>query len=172
MLNCYYPYWLFRSFVHPHFLWVKYHSIIAKMIARIGHKHLKPMSNHEESGSKVIAVSKQQESRSEVIVNDKISCLLDSLLHHILSFLQTREVIATSLLSKRWRSLWCSMPTFDFDDGRTSSLDFFIQFVDVVLLLADLRPIEKFRFKYQRFCVRNKGKRLEQKGVPPVKINI
>ncbi|XP_054791356.1 F-box/FBD/LRR-repeat protein At5g56420-like [Prosopis cineraria] len=79
---------------------------------------------------------------------DSISNLPDSLLHHILTFLQTREAVATSLLSKRWRPLWLSMPTFDFDCRNFHSLDSFTQFVDAVLSMTDSKTtIEKFRLR-------------------------
>ncbi|KAI9108044.1 hypothetical protein K1719_020917 [Acacia pycnantha] len=128
-------------------------------MARGGQKRLKSMSD-------------QGESENEVIVSDRISSLPDSLLHHILSFLPTREVVATSLLSKRWRPLWHSMHTFDFEDRAIYSLDFFIQFVDAVLLMADSKPIEKFRLKCLRFYVQQKGKSFEYKRVPPTRINV
>ncbi|KAI9108061.1 hypothetical protein K1719_020934 [Acacia pycnantha] len=116
-------------------------------------------------------MSDQEESENEVIVSDRISSLPDSLLHHILSFLPTTEVVATSLLSKRWRPLWHSMRTFYFEDRGIYSLDFFIQFVDAVLLMADSKPIEKFRLKCRRFYEK-KGESFEYKGVPPTWINI
>ncbi|XP_054782750.1 F-box/FBD/LRR-repeat protein At5g56420-like [Prosopis cineraria] len=79
---------------------------------------------------------------------DSISNLPDSLLHHILTFLPTREAVATSLLSKRWRPLWLSMPTFDFDCRNFHSLDSFTQFVDAVLSMTDSKTtIEKFRLR-------------------------
>ncbi|KAK4268291.1 hypothetical protein QN277_024968 [Acacia crassicarpa] len=117
-------------------------------------------------------MSEREKSESEVIVGDRISSLPDSLLHHILSFLPTREVVATSLLSKRWRPLWHSMRTFDFEDRAIYRRDFFIQFVDAVLLMADSKPIEKFRLKCLRFFVQLKGKSFEYKSVPSTRINI
>ncbi|XP_028806343.1 F-box/FBD/LRR-repeat protein At4g26340-like [Neltuma alba] len=81
-------------------------------------------------------------------VGDRISSLPDSMLHNILSFLPTDQVVATSLLSKRWKSLWLKMSTFDFEDERFASLDDFFQFVDAVLFFADSKPIEKFRARF------------------------
>ncbi|KAI9161869.1 hypothetical protein LWI28_021545 [Acer negundo] len=54
---------------------------------------------------------------------DWISGLLDSMLHHIFSFLPFKQVVQTCVLSKRWEELWLSYPSvleFDrciFDDG-------------------------------------------------------
>ena len=41
---------------------------------------------------------------------DRLSSLSDDLLHHVMSFLPTPEVVRTSLLSPRWRNLWSSVP--------------------------------------------------------------
>ncbi|XP_057432948.1 putative F-box/LRR-repeat protein At4g13960 [Lotus japonicus] len=49
---------------------------------------------------------------------DRISELPNELLFLILSFLPTEDIIATSLVSKRWRSLWLSVLTLDFDEDR------------------------------------------------------
>ncbi|KAG6516942.1 hypothetical protein ZIOFF_020317 [Zingiber officinale] len=46
---------------------------------------------------------------------DYISNLHDSLLLHILCFLSTHDSVRTSVLARRWRSLWASVPTIVFD---------------------------------------------------------
>ncbi|XVF44492.1 hypothetical protein PTKIN_Ptkin02bG0127600 [Pterospermum kingtungense] len=45
---------------------------------------------------------------------DRISDLPDVLLHHILLFLPIKSIAQTSVLSRRWRSLWSSFPDLDF----------------------------------------------------------
>ncbi|PON82639.1 F-box domain containing protein [Trema orientale] len=45
---------------------------------------------------------------------DRISELPDALLHHILLLLPIKTVAKTSVLSKRWRSLWSTFPDLDF----------------------------------------------------------
>ncbi|XP_022749083.1 putative F-box/FBD/LRR-repeat protein At4g03220 [Durio zibethinus] len=45
---------------------------------------------------------------------DRISDLPDVVLHHILFHLPIKTIAQTSVLSKRWRSLWSSFPDLDF----------------------------------------------------------
>lgn len=45
---------------------------------------------------------------------DRISELPNAVLHHILFLLPIRTVAQTSILSKRWRSLWSTFPDLDF----------------------------------------------------------
>lgn len=60
--------------------------------------------------------------RQRIGGEDKISALSDDLLVHILLFLPTRDVVATMILSKRWRSIWTMVPRLEYrkinDDTR------------------------------------------------------
>ncbi|XP_028806285.1 F-box/FBD/LRR-repeat protein At4g26340-like [Neltuma alba] len=90
----------------------------------------------------------------------RISDLPEPLLVHILSFLPIKEAVATSLLSKRWRTLWRSLPKLEFDDRNFGSLEFFVQFVDAALHLAHFNSVQMFILKCRHF------------RLPPVKANI
>ncbi|KAI9108007.1 hypothetical protein K1719_020880 [Acacia pycnantha] len=85
--------------------------------------------------------------RTKAEVRDRISDLPDSLLLHILSFLPAKEAIATSLLSKRWRALWFSLPTLEFRRQDFQRFTFFHQFVEKMLELVDLKAVKKFVFE-------------------------
>ncbi|CAA7042379.1 unnamed protein product [Microthlaspi erraticum] len=56
---------------------------------------------------------------------DRISNLPDALLVQILSSLPTKAVVASSVLSKRWRSLWKTMPSLEFSYNATNDLESF-----------------------------------------------
>ncbi|XP_008795787.2 F-box/LRR-repeat protein At4g14103 isoform X1 [Phoenix dactylifera] len=64
---------------------------------------------------------------------DRISELPDSILHHILSLRTTKDAGRTSVLSKRWRYLWVSVPTLYFNQEQFPVN--FQEHVDTVLLL-------------------------------------
>ncbi|KAL5718530.1 hypothetical protein ACHQM5_011420 [Ranunculus cassubicifolius] len=64
---------------------------------------------------------------------DRISALPDSILHHILCFADMKEVVNTSKLSTRWRSVWKFVPTLNF--AFRGGAKRFVKFVDRVFLL-------------------------------------
>ncbi|KAJ1411647.1 F-box-like domain superfamily [Sesbania bispinosa] len=77
------------------------------------------------------------EGNSEEI--DRISELPDEVLCHILSFLPSKEAIATSTLSTKWKSLWTMVPVLDFEhfirDVSITKVNF--PFTPEVIALAD-----------------------------------
>ena len=95
-------------------------------------------------------VSTKKMLKTEVEVWDMISDMPDALLLHILSFLPFKEVVATSLLSKRWKPLWTSVPTLDLNRIHFQRLKFFHKFVEKMLKFVDLKSVKKFvlRFRY------------------------
>lgn len=74
---------------------------------------------------------------------DYLSVLPDPLLLHILSFLPMKDVIKSSFLSRRWRSLWMHVPTIDFtwSSGEDQSL---YRTVDRFLVYYKAMKIQKF----------------------------
>ncbi|KAK2441759.1 FBD-associated F-box protein [Trifolium repens] len=79
---------------------------------------------------------------------DIISTLPDGVLCHILSFLKTKQAVATSILSKRWKHLWLSVPVLDFSNTHVADQEAnfrFNDFVYSVLLSRDSTiPIKVF----------------------------
>ncbi|KAL5703100.1 hypothetical protein ACHQM5_028234 [Ranunculus cassubicifolius] len=49
------------------------------------------------------------------VYTDRLSSLPDSLIHHIFSFMDTTAVVQSGILSNRWKALWMSAPTLNFD---------------------------------------------------------
>ncbi|KAK6116646.1 hypothetical protein DH2020_049609 [Rehmannia glutinosa] len=103
---------------------------------------------------------KEEENHDDL---DKLSSLPDSILTHILSFLNTRSAIRTSVLSKRYQLLWTLSPCLDFTlsdyhtetsesyDGRVFSqvknysVVSFESYVNRVLQLREHSNLTKFR---------------------------
>ncbi|XP_059624184.1 putative FBD-associated F-box protein At3g50710 [Cornus florida] len=86
--------------------------------------------------------------RSEEEEEDRISSLPSCLIGHILSFLPTKDVLKTSVLSTKWKYHWKSITNFYFDDQSVKS---FINFVYRVLLLS-VSDMHKFRLTCENIC--------------------
>eukprot|EP00268_Persea_americana_P058384 TRINITY_DN7056_c0_g1_i3.p1 TRINITY_DN7056_c0_g1~~TRINITY_DN7056_c0_g1_i3.p1 ORF type:complete len:456 (+),score=51.21 TRINITY_DN7056_c0_g1_i3:739-2106(+) len=58
-----------------------------------------------------------------VCEEDRISNLPDEIIVHILSFLQMKDAVRTSILSNRWRYLWTWNPSLDFSYCKPKVID-------------------------------------------------
>ncbi|KAI4296210.1 hypothetical protein L6164_036186 [Bauhinia variegata] len=80
---------------------------------------------------------------------DKISDLPDVILHHILSFLDSKFAVQTSILSKRWRYIWVSHPFLNFNPKHLNRNSSFKGLINHVLCRRDSSvPIFHCDFKY------------------------
>ena len=94
------------------------------------------------------------------LVKGSMNCLPDELLVQILSFLPTKEATSTSLLSKRWRTLFTLSPNLDFDNSlllqskkrkwnMRNIQKSFVGFVDSTLALQGGKGIKSFSLKFK-----------------------
>ncbi|KAI3877742.1 hypothetical protein MKW98_020223 [Papaver atlanticum] len=85
---------------------------------------------------------------------DRISRLPDYLIHEILSFIDMKYAVQTSVLSKRWKNIWLSVPFISlhwesfrkgivYDVGET--VDRFLAFVNKVFEFRDESDIEMIK---------------------------
>ena len=93
---------------------------------------------------------------------DIISDLPYSLLSHILSFLPTRNCVATSILSSRWRPLWTLVPALHLDQRKlTQNRNY--SFADIVSgiwtvrdSISNLMPLHKLIIFWYQNCLPSK----------------
>ncbi|EOA12673.1 hypothetical protein CARUB_v10027827mg, partial [Capsella rubella] len=77
----------------------------------------------------------------DVVNEDRLNELPEDLLVHILSFLPTKSVVATSVLSKRWRHVWKMVQNLKFDSENHHT---FTEDVYRLLMLHKATFIETF----------------------------
>ncbi|KAL5725995.1 hypothetical protein ACHQM5_009069 [Ranunculus cassubicifolius] len=88
--------------------------------------------------------NKTQSSKKRKREEDRLSILPQPVLHHILSFLDMRFVVQSSLLSKTWRTIWTTVPFLNFDYHVCDDECKFINFVDKTLLFRESSSIQIF----------------------------
>ncbi|PNX81006.1 F-box/FBD/LRR-repeat protein, partial [Trifolium pratense] len=84
---------------------------------------------------------------------DRLSSLPDEILEHILSYLPTKDAVATSFLTKRWKSqsLWRSQLNLHFNDIHFPDASAFRQFFYSVIDKRDnTLPILSFQLNCRR----------------------
>ncbi|XP_071705190.1 FBD-associated F-box protein At3g52670-like [Rutidosis leptorrhynchoides] len=68
------------------------------------------------------------------VESDRLSNLSDDLIHKILSYIDTKQAIKTSILSSRWKNTWKSIPHLVFSSHDHNSILEFSESVNRVLL--------------------------------------
>ncbi|CAN1175845.1 Putative FBD-associated F-box protein At5g56440 [Linum perenne] len=97
-------------------------------------------------------MKKKKKSRIKLVgagvtSTDRLSSLPDAILDHILSFVDTKTVVQTSILSRRWKCVWKHVPALNLDYCSFGScFSSFATFVDKVLSLRD--PLNVTRVSY------------------------
>ncbi|CAL8145286.1 unnamed protein product [Prunus armeniaca] len=73
-----------------------------------------------------------------------LSNLPDVVIQKIISLLETKDAIRTSILSKRWEYLWTSIPNLNFYKGLFATRSSLVNIVERALLLRGPADIETF----------------------------
>ncbi|GAU29472.1 hypothetical protein TSUD_65070 [Trifolium subterraneum] len=106
-------------------------------------KYRRPNDSNEESmvlekmKKRKQCDDQNQENYENVGSEDRLSDLPDGVILHILSFLNTKHVVRTCVLSKRWKYLWKRVPTLMLYASRFSTVKQFSVFVSKILTFRD-----------------------------------
>jgi hypothetical protein len=107
----------------------------------LNEEKMKAMYDYEEESMIIEKMKKRWQCENENKENDegedRLSDLPDCILIHILSFLYTKHVVRTCVLSKRWRHLWKHIPTLILHSSRFFAVKKFDIFVAKILSLRD-----------------------------------
>ncbi|CAI9295219.1 unnamed protein product [Lactuca saligna] len=88
-------------------------------------------------------ITKRPHSQNENL-EDRISNLPDALLCYILSLVPTICAVRTTVLSKRWNTLWTYVDNYDFENPNEKH-QHFIEFGETVLRNSNVLSIRRFR---------------------------
>ncbi|GAU51149.1 hypothetical protein TSUD_84670 [Trifolium subterraneum] len=81
--------------------------------------------------------NQNQENNENELSEDRLSDLPDGVILHILSFLNTKHVVPTCVLSARWKHIWKRTPALTLYASRFSISKQFPRFVSKILTLRD-----------------------------------
>ncbi|GAU49711.1 hypothetical protein TSUD_407880 [Trifolium subterraneum] len=97
----------------------------------------------------MIPPAKKKVNLSESENKDRFSNLSECVILHILSFLNAKDAVRTSVLSTRWKDLWKHIPALILHSSDFRSVKIFTEFVSKILCLRnsyiELRSLD---FKY------------------------
>ncbi|KAM7269431.1 hypothetical protein ACFE04_024928 [Oxalis oulophora] len=100
---------------------------------------------------------------------DRLSNLPDGMIHHILSFVDARLAVQTSVLSKRWIHLWINIPVLNFYSREFPGKFSFENFIRQFLKRHNASTIHTLRFqnllKLDQSLVANVVKRAVSRNV-------
>ncbi|CAI8587146.1 unnamed protein product [Vicia faba] len=110
-------------------------------------------------------------SSNPTLVQDRINDLPDPILCHILSYLSTKLAVRTSILSRRWKTIWLSVPTFDMFDFHPKNV---VCSAIQAMLSSDIKsPIPLVRFMgSDPEIVNNLVTSAIQRGVETLKLSL
>ncbi|CAJ2639874.1 unnamed protein product [Trifolium pratense] len=86
---------------------------------------------------------------------DIISTMPDGVISHIMNFLITKQAVQTCILSKRWKDLWKSLPTFKISREHFGSAEQFKKFVSKVLQNREESSLHSVVVEHQGYTPSN-----------------
>ncbi|KAI9157626.1 hypothetical protein LWI28_025473 [Acer negundo] len=83
---------------------------------------------------------------SDQMAVDRLSSMSDTIIHHILSLMETKYAVRTCVLSKQWRNHWTNIHSLNFHHPSSSRWFAFKYFVVMVLQHRKSFDLQKFKF--------------------------